>query len=200
MEQRYAFNGLNLSWETLEGVVKHHGAIKTPRGICSAITEIDAELDLKLGDHPSAEAQLANLADDVAYLSNDFDDALRAGLFSIDDIRHLPQVGTALVEIEASHGALDLGRITHELVRRLISVFVEDMLAVSKAKLVALGASHPDDMQMTHRLSALEDMAADWRLCRYLFKNMWRHYKVNRSEQGKTVVTDLFAVLSEQIL
>ena len=88
LEQRYAgFNGLNLSWETLEGVVKHNGAIQNPRDICSAIAEIDAKLDLKLENHPSAEAQLANLADDIAYLSHDFDDALRAGLFTIDDMK-----------------------------------------------------------------------------------------------------------------
>jgi dGTPase len=203
LEQRYAgFNGLNLSWETLEGVVKHHGAIRNPRGICSAIAEIDAELDLKLDDHPSAEAQLANLADDVAYLSHDFDDALRAGLFSIDDIRHLPQVGPALVEIEASHGALDLGRITHELVRRLISVFVEDMLAVSKANLDSLGATHPDDIRVnqTPVICFSENMAADLEtLRRYLFENMWRHYKVNRmTSKAKRVVTDLFTLFMSE--
>ena len=203
LEQRYAgFDGLNLSWETLEGVVKHHGAIQDPHGICSAIAEIDASFDLKLDNHPSAEAQLANLADDIAYLSHDFDDALRAGLFSIDDIRHLPQVGVALVEIETSHGALGLGRMTHELVRRLISVFVEDMLAVSKTNLDSLGATHPDDIR-NHETPVIcfsEKMAADLETLRkYLFKNMWRHYKVNRmTSKAKRVVADLFALFMSE--
>ena len=203
LEQRYAsFDGLNLSWETLEGVVKHHGAIQNPRGIRSAIAEINAKFDLKLDDHASAEAQLANLADDIAYLSHDFDDALRAGLFSIDDIRHLPQVGAALVEIETSHGALDLGRMTHELVRRLISVFVEDILAVSKTNLDSLGATHPDDIR-NHETPVIcfsEKMAADLETLRqYLFRNMWRHYKVNRmTSKAKRVVTDLFALFMSE--
>ena len=199
LEQRYAnFNGLNLSWETLEGVVKHHGPITNRGEISAAISEIDAELNLKLEHHPSAEAQLANLADDIAYLSHDFDDALRAGLFTIDEIRQLPQVGAALSQIEASYGALDLGRLTHELVRRLISVFVEDMLTVSNANLVSLGATHPDDIR-DHKTPVIcfsANMAADLEtLRRYLFKNMWRHYKVNRmTSKAKRVVSDLFAL------
>ena len=203
LEQRYAsFDGLNLSWETLEGVVKHNGAIANLQEICPAIAEIDAKLDLKLESHPSAEAQLANLADDIAYLSHDFDDALRAGLFTIDDIRQLPQVGSALIEIEASHGALDLGRITHELVRRLISVFVEDMLATSNANLASLRATHPDDIRNHEApvISFSANMAADLETLRgYLFKNMWRHYKVNRmTSKAKRVVTDLFALFMSE--
>ena len=199
LEQRYAsFNGLNLSWETLEGVVKHNGAIHNRSKIFPAIAEIDAKLDLKLELHPSAEAQLANLADDIAYLSHDFDDALRAGLFGIDDIRQLPQVGAALVEIEANHGPLDLGRMAHELVRRLISVFVEDMLAVSNANLASLGATHPDDIRQhaTPVICFSANMAADLETLReYLFKNMWRHYKVNRmTSKAKRVITDLFCL------
>ena len=203
LERRYAnFNGLNLSWETLEGVVKHNGAIQNHSEICPAIAEIDAKLDLKLGQHPSAEAQLANLADDIAYLSHDFDDALRAGLFAIDDIRQLPQVGQALHEIESNHGTLDLGRMTHELVRRLISVFVDDMLAASRANLVSLEAIHPDDIR-THELPVIcfsENMAADLETLRkYLFKNMWRHYKVNRmTSKAKRVVADLFSLFMSE--
>ena len=197
LEQRYAnFNGLNLSWETLEGVVKHQGVIKNREEVRPAITDIDLKLDLKLEHHSSAEAQLANLADDIAYLSHDFDDALRAKLFTIDDIRLLPQVGSALANIENCHGRLDLARITHELVRRLISVFVEDILLVSNANLSSLGATHPDEIRHHKKpvISFSADIAADLETLRkYLFKNMWRHYKVNRmTSKAKRVVTDLF--------
>ena len=92
---------------------------------------IDQQFHLELQNYASAEAQLANLADDIAYLSHDFDDGLRAGLFRLEDICHLPQVSTALKDINQRYGTIDLGRTTHELVRRLISVFVEDLLAVS---------------------------------------------------------------------
>lgn len=197
LEQRYAsFNGLNLSWETLEGVVKHHGAIKDCDGVRPAIKEIDSKLNLKLQQHSSAEAQLANLADDIAYLSHDFDDALRADLFTIDDMRSLPQVGKALIDIDARYGPLDLGRITHELVRRLISVFVEDLLSISNANLRALNASHPDDIRhhKTPVIAFSDGIAADLETLRdFLFTNMWRHYKVNRmTSKAKRVVTDLF--------
>ena len=197
LEQRYAsFNGLNLSWETLEGVVKHNGPIKNFDEVCPAITEIDTEFNLKLKHHSSAEAQLANLADDIAYLSHDFDDALRAELFTISDIRSLPQVGEALADIEARHGALDLGRVTHELVRRLISVFVEDSLTVSNKNLLRLSATHPDDIRhhKTPVICFSTSMAKDLVILRdFLFTNMWRHYKVNRmTSKAKRVVTDLF--------
>ena len=197
LEQRYAsFNGLNLSWETLEGVVKHNGPIKNFDEVRPAITEIDREFGLKLKHHSSAEAQLANLADDIAYLSHDFDDALRAELFTISDIRSLPQVGEALADIEARHGTLDLGRVTHELVRRLISVFVEDLLTVSNKNLLTLSATHPDNIRdhKTPVIGFSTSMAKDLVILRgFLFNNMWRHYKVNRmTSKAKRVVTDLF--------
>ena len=197
LEQRYAgFNGLNLSWETLEGVVKHHGAIKDRSRLRPAIVAVDEAMNLQLETHSSAEAQLANLADDIAYLSHDFDDALRAELFHIDDIRSLPQVGKALADIESRHSKLELGRVTHELVRRLISVFVEDMLAVSSVNLAALNAKSVDDIRHHSKpvIGFSSEMAADLETLRgFLFKNMWRHYKVNRmTSKAKRVVTDLF--------
>ena len=197
LEQRYAsFNGLNLTWETLEGVAKHNGAIQNYDEVRPAIAKINAELDLKLEHHSSAEAQIANLADDIAYLSHDFDDALRAELFTVNDIFLLPQVGEALADIKARHGTLNLGRITHELVRRLISVFVEDLLAVSANNLKTLGARHPDDIRhhKTPVIGFSASMAKDLEILRgFLFTNMWRHYKVNRmTSKAKRVVTDLF--------
>ena len=197
LEQRYAgFDGLNLTWETLEGVVKHNGPIRDTAKLNAVIGDLDKAMDLKLGAYASAEAQLANMADDIAYLSHDFDDALRANLFNIDDIRSLPQVGAALHDINARHGDLDLGRTTHELVRRLISVFVEDMLNVSTANLHDLKARCPDDIRHHNQpvIGFSPSMAADLEALRaFLFQNMWRHYKVNRmTSKAKRVVTDLF--------
>ena len=197
LEQRYAgFDGLNLTWETLEGVCKHNGPITGDVTARPAIAAIDAAFDMRLADYPSAEAQLANMADDIAYLSHDFDDALRAGLFAIKDIADLPQVGPILSEIDASYGELPVERLTHELIRRLISVFVGDMLAQSSASLADIKASSPDDIRGAGRavIGFSARMAADLETIRdYLFTNMWRHYQVNRmTSKAKRVVTDLF--------
>ena len=128
LEHRYAdFDGLNLTWETLEGVVKHNGPLQGPDSVRPAVAALNDEIDLELGHYPSAEAQLANLADDIAYLSHDFDDALRAGLFGIDSLVDLPQVGPILKGIAGRHGDLPVQRLTHEMVRRLSSVLVADL-------------------------------------------------------------------------
>ena len=197
LEQRYAgFNGLNLSWETLEGVVKHNGPVTGPAADRDAISMIDQQFHLELQNYASAEAQLANLADDIAYLSHDFDDGLRAGLFDLDEICHLPQVSTALKDIKKRHGALDHGRTTHELVRRLISVFVEDLLAVSARNLAKAKVATADDIRKAGGalIAFSTPMAADLSCLRnFLFQHMWRHYKVNRmTSKAKRVVTDLF--------
>ena len=197
LERRYAsFNGLNLTWETMEGVIKHNGPLAKNDNIPDSFRQLDADMSLDLTSFPSAEAQLANLSDDIAYLSHDFDDALRADLFRLKTIRDLPQVGEALRDIESQHGQLDMTRTTHELVRRLISVFVEDLLATSSKNLADTGAQHSDDIRSANGavIAFSEPMARDLEILReFLFTNMWRHYKVNRmTSKAKRVVTDLF--------
>ena len=176
--------------------MKHNGPIADDAEIRPAIADLDSLVDLELRHYPSAEAQLANLADDIAYLSHDFDDALRAGLFDIDAIRDLPQVDSILQGIDASYGKLPLSRLTHELVRRLISVFVQNLLEQSSQNIKALSASSADDIRRAgHAVIAFSgDMAGDLETIReFLFTNMWRHYKVNRmTSKAKRVVTELF--------
>lgn len=197
LEQRYAaFDGLNLTWETLEGVVKHNGPVTNPATIRPAIAALNTSFDLALGSYASLEAQLANLADDIAYLSHDFDDALRAGLFSLDDIKDLPQVDRALAEINERYGNIEPSRVTHELVRRLISVFVEDLLRQSNSNLKETDVKTVDDVRAANRplIAFSPHMATDLEALRsFLFQNMWRHFKVNRmTSKAKRVVTDLF--------
>ena len=197
LEQRYAgFDGLNLTWETMEGVAKHNGPVATDTGIRPTISKIDEALRLDLTTHASAESQLANLSDDIAYLSHDFDDALRAELFGFEQIADLPQVGRILHAIDEAHGRLQTGRLTHELVRRLITVFVSDLLKQSAANIAELAPKSSDDIRHAGRpIIAFSDaMARDLEVIRsFLFQNMWRHYKVNRmTSKAKRVVTDLF--------
>lgn len=197
LEQRYAsFDGLNLTWETLEGVVKHNGPLASEAVIRPAIADLNDAMHLQLDSFPSAEGQLANLADDIAYLSHDFDDALRANLFTIADISDLPQVREALADIENRYGAITGSRLTHELVRRLISVFVEDLLRQSLHNLHVMNIATADDIRHADQavIAFSTGMAQDLETLRsFLFENMWRHFKVNRmTSKAKRVVTDLF--------
>ncbi len=203
LEQRYAsFDGLNLSWETLEGVVKHNGPITDQTSLRGFIAKLDQDFDFDIHNHASAEAQLANLADDIAYLSHDFDDGLRAQLFTLDDICDLPQVRQALGDIKNLHGKLDLSRTTHELVRRLISVIVEDLLSVSRANLAKAGVKTANDIRAadTPLIAFSSTMVSDMECLRkFLFTHMWRHFKVNRmTSKAKRVVTDLFVLFMSE--
>src|SRR6202051_456442 len=137
LEHRYPdFDGLNLTWETLEGIVKHNGSLMEGsggpvgryrgHGIPAGISEYDRTHDLELWSFASLEAQAAAIADDIAYDAHDIDDGLRAGLFGLDDIRLVPLPGALVDEIERAHPNLELPRAIHELSRRVITRFIED--------------------------------------------------------------------------
>ena len=131
LEHRYAaFDGLNLTWEMLEGLVKHNGPIAPPAP--APIAGFDANWPLDLSSWPGLEAQLAALADDIAYLTHDIDDGLRAGLFAIDDLAEAPLAGESVRSIRQRHGALELSRFIGELVRTLIGDMVGDLLAETR--------------------------------------------------------------------
>ncbi|MDE1939106.1 MAG: dNTP triphosphohydrolase, partial [Alphaproteobacteria bacterium] len=134
LEHRYPdFDGLNLTWETLEGLVKHNGPIKPP--VPAPISSFDARWPLELSTWPGLEAQIAALADDIAYLTHDIDDGLRAGLFEIDDLEGAPLAGMHVTAIRARYGALELSRFIGELVRTLIGLLAEDLIAETRTRL-----------------------------------------------------------------
>ena len=196
LERRYAaFDGLNLTWETLEGLVKHNGPV-VGEHIRPTVAALDKKLDLGLETHAGPEAQVAALADDVAYNAHDLDDGVRAGLFGFDDLVDLPLVGPVLREITAQHGALPQSRMIHETVRRMIGDMVNDLLAESRARIAELNPSHPDDIRAAGRpvIAFSEPMReSDRALKSFLFNRMYRHYKVNRmASKARRVVRDLF--------
>ena len=204
LEERYArFNGLNLTFETIDGVIKHNGPITGE--IRPTIKALDESWGLDLALWPSLEAQLANLSDDIAYMSHDFDDALRAGLISIEQISDLPVVCTILTDIETQHGQLAMGRLTHELTRRLIDYFVQDVLVKTSAVLEKLKPETVDDIRSAgsatarHSHQAAEELTV---LRAFLMTHSWRHYKVNRmTSKSKKQLTALFQrLLSENNL
>lgn len=179
LEHRYAaFDGLNLSWETLEGLAKHNGPLKNPP---PTIAAFDAQWSLDLKRQTSAEAQVAAFSDDIAYNTHDLDDGLRAGLFGFEDILPVPVIGDLLREAQALTS--DATRVRHELSRRVINCLVHDALAESERRLQALAPRSAEDI----RAAALpvigfseEIRQANIALKRFLMARMYRHWKLNR--------------------
>jgi len=200
LEQRYAdFNGLNLSWETLEGIVKHNGPLvtgSTDAHLPAAITDFNSKWDLGLNTFASAEAQVAALSDDIAYNNHDLDDGLRAGLFDYADIEGLPLIAELSGEVKGKYPGLTGKRLRHETIRRLITFMINDLLTETGARIEASDLGSADDVRglgqpLVAFSSALK--AADKELRTFLFENMYRHYRVNRSiSKAKRVVGDLF--------
>jgi len=204
LEARYAdFDGLNLTWETLEGVVKHNGPLVKERialeDLPRGITDYTEAHDLELSTYASAEAQIAAIADDIAYNNHDIDDGLRAGLFAIDDLKDVPLVGPVFHEVRKAYPDLDESRTIHEAVRRMIGVMVGDLLAETQQRIDAAGPVTAHDIRyLDHSVAQFsEEMRAhDKALKSFLFENMYRHYKLNRmTSKARRVVKDLFQLL-----
>jgi dGTPase len=207
LEQRYAaFDGLNLSWDTLEGLVKHNGPLQGPyatpknrqRPLPVAIADYNARHDLWLHSFASPEAQVAALADDIAYNNHDIDDGLKAGLFSVEDLHAIPMVGDVFRAVAQRHPGLELHRLVHESVRRLISLMIDDVVAETRARAAAEKPKSCDDVRaMTRSLVSFSDKMAhnEAGLKRFLYERMYRHFRVNRMRnKARRVVADLFAV------
>jgi len=198
LERHYAdFDGLNLTWETLEGLVKHNGPIVGD--VPGYIVEFDAAFPLDLSGYSSLEAQIAAVADDIAYNNHDIADGLRAGLFALDDIRALPLVGEKLAEVEARYPGLDRARTIHETIRRMINAMASDVVTTAQANIAALGIADVADARAAGRAIVAfspEMRATDRALKGFLFPNMYRHYKVMRAIiKARRVVDDLFGLL-----
>ncbi|MBL6959429.1 MAG: deoxyguanosinetriphosphate triphosphohydrolase [Rhodospirillales bacterium] len=198
LERRYAeFDGLNLTWETLEGVVKHNGPLSMP--LPRAIAEYAERHDLELDTYASAEAQVASLSDDIAYNNHDIDDGLRAGLFRVDDLKDVPLVGPVFAGVRKAYPDLDESRLIHEAVRRMIGEMVTDLLSETKSRLTDAAPKTAADIRALKAPVAAfsESMQEnDKALKAFLFENMYRHYKLNRmTSKGRRVVMDLFTLL-----
>ncbi|MGA3303103.1 MAG: deoxyguanosinetriphosphate triphosphohydrolase [Methylovirgula sp.] len=213
LEHRYAaFDGLNLTWETLEGLVKHNGPLLTAngkpveryagRGLPLAFREYNDQHDLALASFASAEAQAAALADDIAYNAHDIDDGLRAGLFDFSDVVEVEFLRGFCDEIEALYPGLESSRRIHELVRRVITSFIEDAIEQSWARLSKSGVQSVEDIRLLDApVIAFSDaiMETDKKLKRFLFDNMYRHPKIARiRSEASDVVSDLFPAFFEK--
>lgn len=198
LERKYlAFNGLNLSWEMLEGLVKHNGPVlDADNPAAKAVRRVEAWRPLDLNSWASAEAQAASLADDIAYLSHDVDDGLRAGLLNFDALSRAALAGPISTGVAAITPSTRDGRAIYEVTRRMITAMVSDVVGESRTRLRALAPHSPDDIRTASDavVAFSEGMSRDLAaLKEFLFAHVYRHPKVMGVMQGaEQVVIDLF--------
>jgi dGTPase len=208
LEKRYAaFNGLNLTWETLEGLVKHNGPLlESPgrptaryaaKGIPSEIDNYNRMHDLALDTFPSLEAQVGAIADDIAYDSHDIDDGVRAELFTLQELAALPLVGEIFADLRATYPELESARRTSELIRRMITRMIEDVAGETRRRLMEL---KPDSAEAVRWAGAPmvgfsgPMVVAEGAVKKFLFQRMYRHERVIRiMKNAESVLRDLFA-------
>jgi dGTPase len=194
LEHRYAaFDGLNLTWEMLEGLAKHNGPVTTPPDYIAAF---DAIYPLDLTRHASAEAQVAAFADDIAYNTHDLDDGLRAQLFTLEDVAALPLVSESLAAAQALAGPPD--RIRHEMIRRMINALVRDVITESSIRLAKLAPADADAVRGAGApvIAFSEPLAAaSLGIKTFLFARMYRHWRVNRMTHKAALLTRELASL-----
>jgi dGTPase len=202
LERRYpAFDGLNLAWETLEGVVKHNGPLirhgQALADLPVAIQEYSAQHDLELESWPGPEAQVAAHADDIAYNNHDIDDGLRAGLFTLAELREgAPMVGRVVGDVERDYPDIAQDRVIAEAVRRLIGAWADDLVAETERRIARLKPQSAEDVRAAGApLVGFSDVLREEEavLRAFLMARMYRHWKVNRSRShARRILRDLF--------
>jgi dGTPase len=208
LEHRYpAFDGLNLTWETLEGIVKHNGPLTDAagaavgryaiHGVPFGISDFDRVFDLELSSHASLEAQAAAIADDIAYDAHDIDDGLRAGLFSVEDLTEMPLTAAMIAEIDKRYPGLDADRRGAELVRELISYLIGAVVAEAERRLGGAALNSADDARRHGQVLIAfppEAAAHEAQIKAFLKQRMYRHPRVMRvMVEAECIVFDLFA-------
>ena len=208
LENRYAeHDGLNLTWETLEGILKHNGPLLHPdgrpcgryaeHGLPAGLDVIPVPADLRLATHASLEAQVAAIADDIAYNAHDIDDALRADLVSLQDFLDVPMAGPIVAEVLGRYPDIAVKRQTHEVQRRMITRAVEDVIATSRANIAAAGVASAEAVRLAGRTLVTfspQAAAAEQALKRFLFERVYRHEAVMAPvRESEAVVERLFA-------
>jgi dGTPase len=203
LERRYPqFDGLNLTWETLEGLVKHNGPLTGPdtpvTALPAAFRDFAHIADLELDTFAGPEAQVAALSDDIAYNNHDIDDGIAAGLFTVEDLIQLPVVGDVFRGVRIEYPAIDDRMVSYEAVRRLIGLWINDLLDETRARVKrARPKSAADVRAMDTPLIAFSDaLEGPQRALRaFLHARMYKHYRVNRMRsKAKRVLADLFEV------
>jgi dGTPase len=205
LERRYpAFEGLNLTWETLEGVVKHNGPVDHQRDepAFAPVVAFDRTFPLELSGFASAEAQVAALSDDIAYNNHDVDDGLQAGLFGLADLADVPLIGPIVRGVREDWPGLEPRLTRLEAVRRMIGAMIGDMVAETQARVRASGVASAADVRalgaplVAFSAPMFEDLG---RLRVFLFERMYRHHRVNRTRSAaRRLLRELFALYMDE--
>ena len=194
LEKRYPnFIGLNLCWETLDGIIKHNGIIDKPRQFLKIL---DSKFQFDLNSHTSLEGQVAAIADDIAYLTHDFDDGLNSGMLNINQIKNLPIIDMIIKEISNKFRNITDQFLAHEMVRRLISVLVQDTINNSKLNIKNYNIQSVENVRNCPKTivcfsnKTLSNVSV---IRDFLLNKLWHHPKVDKSKSlGKKVISDLF--------
>ncbi|HOZ27358.1 MAG TPA: deoxyguanosinetriphosphate triphosphohydrolase [Hyphomonadaceae bacterium] len=203
LERKYPkFDGLNLTWETLEGVIKHNGPLVTKQRTLDelpvAFRDYEALQSLELDTFAGPEAQVAALADDIAYNNHDIQDGLRAGLFEVDDLMDIPLTGNVFREVMLEFPSLERDRLVAEAVRRLIGIWTRDLIQEFQRRAAHAKPGSVEDVRaLDHPLAAFSNDIAEKQkpLREFLFQRMYRHHKVNRMmSQARRIVRELFGL------
>ncbi|MDD3021478.1 MAG: deoxyguanosinetriphosphate triphosphohydrolase [Alphaproteobacteria bacterium] len=204
LEQKYPhWSGLNLTWETLEGVAKHNGPVlkdgesATRDNLSIALFELNRQVDLELHRYASIEAQVAAISDDIAYNNHDIEDGLTAGMFSLEDISSVALFGDALSRVKKTYGSDLAGKyLISETIRTIMGEMVEDVLTTTKLNLEKINPQSPQDVsgagiQIVTFSSTMNDKVNELR--KFLFVRMYRHFEIERIRlKVEKIIPDLF--------
>jgi dGTPase len=204
LEQRYAqFDGLNLTWETLEGAIKHNGPLIKNKSeyqkLPPLIKELNTQIDLQLHLYPSIEAQVASLADDIAYNSHDIDDGIRAAIIDLEDLTFIPIIKKIYMQIKKLYPDVSMSRKVNEVTRRLSKMMLRDLVEHTKNNLRKYKIKSVEDVRnLGNPIVAFSDEVEDLRknLNKFLVKTVYRHYTVNRMTiKSKSLIKEIFIML-----
>jgi dGTPase len=206
LEQRYpAFDGLNLTFASLDGLIKHNGPLRAGGSLPFGMEALIGEAHINPLHFATGEAQLAALSDDIAYCTHDLDDGLRAGLFALEALEAVPVTARVLKDLRRAYPTLAGKRFVHEMVRRLVGVLAEDVLSETRARLRVRKPESADDIAAASEpvvafSAGMRGLVRE--LKAFLFTNMYRHYQVTRmTGKAQRVVAQLFeAYLAEPAL
>ncbi len=205
LEVRYpAWDGLNLTWETLEGIIKHNGPVAHHMAEPSwkAIADFNDQWDLRPGTFASLEAQCAAIADDIAYNNHDIDDGLQAQLFTIADLLEVPMIGPALKTVQKDWPQISDRLLRLEGVRRMIGVMINDVLTETARRIAEDGIATPEDARLARRQMVqfskpvFDDLS---RLRGFLYERMYKHYRLNRTRShARRTLAEMFQLFMHE--
>lgn len=203
LEERYPeWKGLNLTWETLEGVVKHNGPIEDD-DLPVTLKAVQAQTDLELTTHASVEAQIAALSDDIAYNNHDVEDGLRAGMFTLEDLEKLELLGPIIDDTRNKYPRISNKVLVHEVVREMIGAMIEDAIQETGKRIDKLKPQDVNDvrnagLQMVAFSDPMYDKVEELRA--FLHARMYRHYTINRMRlKVERIVEDLFSAFMKRV-